>query len=77
MPRPGKVRVEFADGSTYIIKGVELPSGHGTIERGIVTITLGAAFTIFLIYHARRQKRQRAAAATIEKPDAERADRDA
>lgn len=58
MPRPGKVRVHFADGRTLTVSGVELPSGHETGERAIVTITLGAVFVILLFYHARRRQRR-------------------
>jgi hypothetical protein len=63
LPRTGTVRITFEDGKATIVTGVQLPSGQQTIERGVVTITLGAVFAIVLIVHARRRKRAESAAA--------------
>lgn len=53
---PGVVRVQFADGTETLVRGVELPQAPSTGERFVPLIGLGSIFIVWLIVRKTRRK---------------------
>lgn len=60
MARPGDVTVHFADGSTFVVRGVTLPTQQGFIERYIAALGLAAIFGLIILIRLRSSKRKTA-----------------
>ena len=52
----GAVRIEWADGTTVTISGVELPTAPSTLERYTSLLALGSIFAVFLLIRALRSR---------------------
>jgi hypothetical protein len=55
----GEMEITFADGSTYVVSGVELPHGESLGDKYMPLMGLGGIFLIFLIVSALRHRRQK------------------
>jgi hypothetical protein len=56
---PGEMEITFADGSTCVVSGVELPHGEPVGDKYMPLIGLGGIFLIFLIVSALRRRREK------------------
>lgn len=60
--RPGNVRVRFADGTEYVVAGVEVPARESVQERFVALI--GTALIVAALVWVQMRSRRRTAAAT-------------
>jgi len=63
LTRRGNVTVRFADGTQFVVAGVQVPAAPSFLERYVMVFGLAAIFIIAVLVHVRRRPRLREPAA--------------